>query len=408
MPKKKSHDTDNFILSYMKKKVLVISEASVGGEWNALTRMLSAFSLYMPIDLTYIGIVPLNGRMILPKKTMFTLIHLIQSNVGRPFQYVRTQFFLIINIFRAVSTIISRDKDFDGIIVCHYLAVYALLMDVVHRPLKKTVYVFHGWKRELEGAHRRAYWNLLTIILERLALLLSPVIIVPSLHTKDMLRRELFPFGHLKDIQIVQNRVPNIYFQFKKTDRSHTRTVRVFYCGSIVPFKGLDRIIEALSLVGKKNIHVHLTIMFPKETVDRVYMKKIRSMIRTRGLSHSITFLQSPSEKKRISIYGKCDIGVLPSLFEIQPLVLLESLASGTPVIGSQVGDMAGILRSIDPHLLLSDRSPESIARALLYYRGLSFKEKRKLSVLSYNMARHFTKQTCGLKMKSISSRLWS
>jgi len=64
--------------------------------------------------------------------------------------------------------------------------------------------------------------------------------------------------------------------------------------------------------------------------------------------------------------YNAADLTVLPSACENFPAVVLESFAAGTPVLATDVGDVARILPS---ELILRDASPETIAAAVRSFR---------------------------------------
>ena len=63
--------------------------------------------------------------------------------------------------------------------------------------------------------------------------------------------------------------------------------------------------------------------------------------------------------------YGEAWVCVLPSTGEAFGLVLVEALASGTPVVASNLGGMAGIVNSDRIGRLFDGERPEDLARAL-------------------------------------------
>jgi phosphatidylinositol alpha-mannosyltransferase len=66
------------------------------------------------------------------------------------------------------------------------------------------------------------------------------------------------------------------------------------------------------------------------------------------------------------SAYADAWVTVLPSVSEAFGLVLVESLASGTPVVGSALGGIAEIVDRPEVGRLFEDRTPDALARAVL------------------------------------------
>jgi len=60
------------------------------------------------------------------------------------------------------------------------------------------------------------------------------------------------------------------------------------------------------------------------------------------------------------------DIYVLPSLWEGMPMVLLESLASGCPVIATDVGGVSKVINHGENGLLVKSKSPQQLAEAIM------------------------------------------
>ena len=74
--------------------------------------------------------------------------------------------------------------------------------------------------------------------------------------------------------------------------------------------------------------------------------------------------------------YHAADLAILPTLsLEGFGLVVLESLAAGTPILGTPVGGIPEILRPFCEDLVLPGYSPQHIASGILE----AFSEKRHL-----------------------------
>ena len=72
-----------------------------------------------------------------------------------------------------------------------------------------------------------------------------------------------------------------------------------------------------------------------------------------------------PSDGSLSAIYRRTDIGVMPSRWEGLPYSLLDALALGIPVLGSDIGPLTDLLAPIDPRLAFRAGRPDALADAL-------------------------------------------
>jgi glycosyltransferase involved in cell wall biosynthesis len=87
---------------------------------------------------------------------------------------------------------------------------------------------------------------------------------------------------------------------------------------------------------------------------------------RALGVADRVRLLGSVPLERLLTRYREYDVFVLPTLpGEGIPRVLLESMASGVPVVVSRVAGIPSLLRHEDNGILLDDRSPETIAAAI-------------------------------------------
>ncbi|MGO8806852.1 MAG: glycosyltransferase [Candidatus Bathyarchaeia archaeon] len=82
----------------------------------------------------------------------------------------------------------------------------------------------------------------------------------------------------------------------------------------------------------------------------------IRDYIEENSLSDSILFLGFVDNMTKYSLYANALAVIIPSIWpENAPLVALEALSVGTPVISSNQGGLPEIIEKVDPNLIFND-----------------------------------------------------
>ena len=83
------------------------------------------------------------------------------------------------------------------------------------------------------------------------------------------------------------------------------------------------------------------------------------------GLGEVVTFLGKRAQETLPDYYVAADVVVMPSLYESFGMVALEAMACGTPVVASQVGGLAYLVRDGETGYLVPDRDPAELADRL-------------------------------------------
>ena len=135
----------------------------------------------------------------------------------------------------------------------------------------------------------------------------------------------------------------------------------VLFVGRFSKSKGIENLINALNIIKneEKFLDVHLIIM----GVDFGYEQKMEELIKKFDLSENITVIKNPPREDVISAYGESEFLILPSQWELSPLVPLESFAFKKPVISTRShgipftvqDDKNGILVEPENSLQLAD-----------------------------------------------------
>lgn len=114
----------------------------------------------------------------------------------------------------------------------------------------------------------------------------------------------------------------------------------LIYVGRVEPVKGLLILLDALVVVRQSHPDVFLTVVG-----DGSARKKVEARATQLGLSGMIQFVGYKTQEEVAALLSEADALVLPSFAEGVPVVLMEAMASGKPVIASRV---AGIQELVE------------------------------------------------------------
>ena len=171
--------------------------------------------------------------------------------------------------------------------------------------------------------------------------------------------------GH--KVSLLMNAVDRHQFRPDRAARNSYRAANgypedefvLLFVGRIEEIKQLDRLIAGLSLL-KTNRRVRLLIA--GEGTRRPMLER---MVRELSLEGSVQFLGKISHDRLPAYYNMADALALPSKMEGVPMVILEALACGTPVIASAVGGIPDLVSTGINGVLLGRTSPDAIAAAI-------------------------------------------
>jgi glycosyltransferase involved in cell wall biosynthesis len=138
--------------------------------------------------------------------------------------------------------------------------------------------------------------------------------------------------------------------------------LRVAFLGRADKFKGADTLIKAVRAAPGLSVEVHLYGVAQSHTDDE-YWAALKSSAAHDARIH---FLPPLPHDKVVSALRRYHVLAVPSRWvENRPLVVLESFAAGTPVIGSNLGGIRELVRHQDDGLLVEAENVRAWADAL-------------------------------------------
>ncbi len=133
----------------------------------------------------------------------------------------------------------------------------------------------------------------------------------------------------------------------------------VLFVGVLVPFKGVDDLIEAFKLARERNAEL--------EDVELMLMgRQHPSASYTSDPRNKITVMHNPPRGMVVEAIYSCWFMVVPSRgHDACPTTVLEGVAAGKQVIGTRAGGIPELLEDIEGAVIVPPSDPEALAAAI-------------------------------------------
>lgn len=144
----------------------------------------------------------------------------------------------------------------------------------------------------------------------------------------DLLKRpelqsvRFYPLSVFPDVRL---------FAPSQSKNSLANAPRFTFIGRVLPSKGVHDVIDVFAFVKSEYPNATLTIAGP--LVDQDYFKQLTVRLEKHGIINAVRFLGSIAPEQVAQVLENSDLFIFPSRAEVQPFVVLESMAAGVPVV---------------------------------------------------------------------------
>ena len=206
-----------------------------------------------------------------------------------------------------------------------------------------------------ETTHRWRNWT--GALVERIALLLASAVIAVS-HSLGKYAQKRGGAEH--KTFVVPNGVPCREPRSIRPPRQRAWTL-----GTVAlfrPRKGVEVLLEALAALRSQGMPVRLRAVGAFETPE--YQRRIKRLTAALGLTDAVDWVGFQRDVD--TQLARMDLFVLPSLFgEGLPMVILEAMAAGVPVVATRVEGIPEAIREDRDGLIAEPGDPGSLANAI-------------------------------------------
>lgn len=146
----------------------------------------------------------------------------------------------------------------------------------------------------------------------------------------------------------------------------------LLFVGRIEPLKGVDTMMRAVKLLRDRgamppNLCLSIIGGDPSHTADEdnAELERLRQLRLELGIDDVVAFLGKRDQDSLNNYYAASQAVIMPSHYESFGMVALEAMACGTPVIASEVGGLAFLVRDGETGFHVPDRDPEALCDKL-------------------------------------------
>jgi len=196
-----------------------------------------------------------------------------------------------------------------------------------------------------------------------------------------------------RDFLRIPNVNKNIYYipngvdvgAFDKVKVRKFKDPTLIFVGRLHPQKNLPILLQCINTLKQRFPSVQLLIVGDGEEKHI-----LQGLIKNLGLSKNVKLLGEIKRPQLIKIYKSSHLFILPSIYEGQPLTLLEAWAAKLPVIVSKTGDCQYLVKNgTNGYLINHPNDSQEIAN--LIFKAFKNRNLEKLGQNGYNLVKQFS-----------------
>jgi glycosyltransferase involved in cell wall biosynthesis len=197
------------------------------------------------------------------------------------------------------------------------------------------------------------------------------VVVCISEHARSQVMG-LVPTSHWHKLRVVHCSVDS--GRFAPVDRRGRGAREVLTVGRAVPVKGQTLLIEAMAELKRRGVDARLTLVG-----DGPQMPELRELVERLAVADRVDLTGAVGQDEIGALYARADVFAMPSFAEGLPVVLMEAMATGLPVVASRITGVPELVDDGVSGLLVAPGRVDGLVAALERLLGASAEEREAM-----------------------------
>ena len=218
----------------------------------------------------------------------------------------------------------------------------------------------------------------------------------------ERLFSDIEKYVDFKDVFVCPNGIPELGYDLIETTKQEVRNPKVpqiLFLSNLIKSKGVYTLLEACNILLKKSVGFNCTFVGGEgDTTAEQFADEVKKL----ELNDNVKYFGKKYGEEKDEIFKRADIFAFPTYYpnECFPLVLLEAMQYGLPIITTSEGGIEDIVEDLKNGLIAKKNNPEDLARkleALIASHSLrqemgrsnieKFKKKYTLNIFENNLS---------------------
>lgn len=161
-------------------------------------------------------------------------------------------------------------------------------------------------------------------------------------------------------VHVIPNGVDTEVFQPSRTSEARGERFRILFVGRLHELKNIHMVLRSAARLEADGIAVSIDLV--GDGPERPALEALAAEL---GLAPRVTWHGWRPKDEVAALYRRASCLVNPSRYEGMPNTVLEAMASGLPVVASDVGGNNDLVRSSETGFLFPLADPQALTRAL-------------------------------------------
>ena len=158
------------------------------------------------------------------------------------------------------------------------------------------------------------------------------------------------------------------YFDARKKLKIEPDVFNVLYVGSFKRDRGVETLIKAIA---RPQLHtagnIRLTLVNNSQLDSPLEKKRLEKLVWDLGVDKITNFVEDLTQEELATYYAAADVCVVPSQYNSSGMIAIEAMASGTPVIASNLGGLKYVVEHQQTGLLFPSQNSFLLTRAIYH-----------------------------------------
>jgi colanic acid/amylovoran biosynthesis glycosyltransferase len=202
---------------------------------------------------------------------------------------------------------------------------------------------------------------------------------------------------HWSKIHVIRCGLP--FDRIPKKRPTETTRQTMISVGRLSPEKGQAGLLQAFAKL--RAAHPELQLRLVGDGPDRASLETLAKEL---GLSDAVTFAGRLPEGETLAEIARADLLVLPSFMEGLPIVLMEAMAAGVPIIASRVAGIPELVEDDETGLLFTPSNWDELALRINLLLGDDALRTRLTEKAKVKVASEFDRRKCAEQLARLFS----